>query len=272
MCVLCSFVLKILYENKSSSLSGKFHVGTIIPILSQIIFLIILIVKSSLALSLGLIGALSIVRFRTPIKEPEELIYLFFSIAIGIGFGAGQTMLTSLIFVFIITTIFFFSSKKNTSKIIDYNLLLEIPYTKDQNPQQNQAMEIFKKIFQNFNISKIEVDDGIKLLIVFEISSTDVEKISEFENKIKSKYNNAKITYFENKIYRWFHVGFKTRTSYQKINFGLDFTRYFYNTWSTNRYSISMSKTLNGNININGGIIQDEFNSFTPYVGVSLGI
>jgi len=200
LCVLCAFVLKILYENKSSSLSGKFHVGTIIPILSQIIFLIILIVKSSLALSLGLIGALSIVRFRTPIKEPEELIYLFFSIAIGIGFGAGQTMLTSLIFVFIITTIFFFSSKKNTSKIIDYNLLLEIPYTKDQNPQQNQAMEIFKKIFQNFNISKIEVDDGIKLLIVFEISSTDVEKISEFENKIKSKYNNAKITYFENKI------------------------------------------------------------------------
>ena len=84
--VICSFILKVLYENKSSSLSGKFHVGIVIPILSQITFLIILIVKSSLALSLGLIGALSIVRFRTPIKEPEELIYLFFSIAIGIGF------------------------------------------------------------------------------------------------------------------------------------------------------------------------------------------
>ena len=45
--VICSFILKIIYENKSSSLSGKFHIGIIIPVLSQITFLIILIVKSS---------------------------------------------------------------------------------------------------------------------------------------------------------------------------------------------------------------------------------
>jgi hypothetical protein len=81
-----------------------------------------------------------------------------------------------------------------------------------------------------------------------------------------------RLQYFDNKIYRWFHVGLKTRASYKKINFGVDFTRFFYNTWATNRYTLSMSKTLNGNININGGIIQDEFNSFTPYVGVSIGL
>ncbi len=81
-----------------------------------------------------------------------------------------------------------------------------------------------------------------------------------------------RLRYFEDKIYRWFHVGLKTRVSYKKINFGVDFTRFFYNTWATNRYTLSMSKTLNGNININGGIIQDEFNSFKPYVGVSIGL
>ena len=47
--------------------------------------LVIAVVKSSLALSLGLVGALSIVRFRTPVKEPEELTYLFFSIALGLA-------------------------------------------------------------------------------------------------------------------------------------------------------------------------------------------
>jgi hypothetical protein len=56
--------------------------------------LIISVVKSSLALSLGLVGALSIVRFRTPIKEPEELAYLFLSIAMGLGLGAEQTLPT----------------------------------------------------------------------------------------------------------------------------------------------------------------------------------
>jgi hypothetical protein len=81
-----------------------------------------------------------------------------------------------------------------------------------------------------------------------------------------------RLRYFEDKTYRWFHAGLKTRTSYKKINFGVDFTRFFYNTWATNRYTLSISKTLNDNININGGIIQDEFNSFTPYVGVSIGL
>ena len=52
--------------------------------------LIISVIKSSLALSLGLVGALSIVRFRTAIKEPEELLYLFMVIAIGVGLGADQ--------------------------------------------------------------------------------------------------------------------------------------------------------------------------------------
>ncbi len=56
--------------------------------------LIISIVKSSLALSLGLVGALSIVRFRAAIKEPEELAFLFLAISVGLGLGAGQALLT----------------------------------------------------------------------------------------------------------------------------------------------------------------------------------
>ena len=162
--------------------------------------MIILIVKSSLALSLGLIGALSIVRFRTPIKEPEELIYLFFSIAIGIGFGAGQTLVTSLVFILIILTIYFFGSKKTTMTNIDYNLLVEIPYDKSQKPEQNEVIMIVKKIFKNYNVSKIEIDDGIKFLIVIEISSSEIEKISNLEKEIKSKYDNSRISYFENRV------------------------------------------------------------------------
>ena len=199
-CVLCSFALKIIYENKSSSLSGKFHVGVVIPILAQITFFIILIVKSSLALSLGLIGALSIVRFRTPIKEPEELVYLFFSIAIGIGFGAGQTLITSVIFIFIAFTIYLFSSKKNISNTIDYNLLIEIPYKESQLPEQSYVLTNIKTHFSNYNISKIEIDDGVRLLIILEVSSNEIENISKFEESIKSKYDNSKISYFENRV------------------------------------------------------------------------
>jgi hypothetical protein len=64
--------------------------------------LIISIIKSSLALSLGLVGALSIVRFRAAIKEPEELAYLFLAISVGLGLGAGQALLTIVAFVLIV--------------------------------------------------------------------------------------------------------------------------------------------------------------------------
>ncbi len=56
--------------------------------------LIISIVRSSMALSLGLVGALSIVRFRAAIKEPEELAFLFLAISTGLGLGAGQALVT----------------------------------------------------------------------------------------------------------------------------------------------------------------------------------
>ena len=69
------------------------------------IMVVITVVKSSLALSLGLVGALSIVRYRTAIKEPEELAYTFLTIAIGLGMGADQTAVTAISFLLIVTII-----------------------------------------------------------------------------------------------------------------------------------------------------------------------
>ena len=97
ICVLMSFIVRDVYIKRSFSLTGKMHIGSIIPVLSAVVFLVIVVVKSSLALSLGLVGALSIVRFRTPIKEPEELVYLFLAIAIGLGYGAGQVLITTIL-------------------------------------------------------------------------------------------------------------------------------------------------------------------------------
>lgn len=92
--LLLGVVLKFHFEKFSATLSGKRELARVLPFLILIVCLIISIVKSSLALSLGLVGALSIVRFRTPIKEPEELVYLFMAIAIGLGLGANQAVLT----------------------------------------------------------------------------------------------------------------------------------------------------------------------------------
>ena len=74
-------------------------------LLPIITYVITKTISGNIALSLGMIGALSIVRFRTPIKEPEDLVYLFLSIGLGIGFGAYQVLSTLIIFFIIIAFI-----------------------------------------------------------------------------------------------------------------------------------------------------------------------
>jgi uncharacterized membrane protein YhiD involved in acid resistance len=98
ICALLGFILGRFYISYGNSLSNRKAFARNFIVLAITTMFIISVVKSSLALSLGLVGALSIVRFRAAIKEPEELIYLFLAIAIGLGCGAGLTVLTVLAF------------------------------------------------------------------------------------------------------------------------------------------------------------------------------
>lgn len=124
-CIVASLLLRSVYIKRSLSISGKFHIGTVIPLLSSVTYLVIIVVKSSLALSLGLVGALSIVRFRTPIKEPEELVYLFLAIGIGLGYGAGQYSVTTMVFATILLLIVTFLSRQTAELETEFNIMLE---------------------------------------------------------------------------------------------------------------------------------------------------
>ncbi len=102
---LLSAILGQCYIRFGQSLSNRRHFARNFLVLTVTTTLIISIVRSSLAVSLGLVGALSIVRFRAAIKEPEELGYLFLAISIGLGLGAGQALVTVGAFVIILTLI-----------------------------------------------------------------------------------------------------------------------------------------------------------------------
>lgn len=96
LAALFAFILGQAYIFWGASLSNRRAFAANFLLITVTTTFIILIVRSSVALSLGLVGALSIVRFRAAIKEPEELAYLFFAIGIGIGLGDNQRTLTTL--------------------------------------------------------------------------------------------------------------------------------------------------------------------------------
>ena len=112
--LLLSLLIVYHYNKNSNSLSDRNFFSRTFPLILLTTLLVISVVKSSLALSLGLVGALSIVRFRTPIKEPEDLA-TFICIAAGVGLGAGAILATSvaIIFILVVFTIFLqFTEKK----------------------------------------------------------------------------------------------------------------------------------------------------------------
>jgi len=193
--IIISFLIKAFYTRYSFSLTGKQHIGPIIPILTSVIFLIIIIVKSSLALSLGLVGALSIVRFRTPIKEPEELIYLFLSIAVGLGFGAGYPLITSVITLSTLVIIYFFLSNKNISSN-EYNLIVDWD---NETISYENIIETIKKSSVSLKLIRLETSKNHNNS-VFLIELDQKASLDKLIKELKILDNNINVNFFESKI------------------------------------------------------------------------
>lgn len=90
LATLLSLLVGWVYVRYGTALSNRRAFGRNFLLVAVTTMFIISVVKSSLALSLGLVGALSIVRFRTAVKDPEELAFILIAIAVGLGLGADQ--------------------------------------------------------------------------------------------------------------------------------------------------------------------------------------
>ncbi|HMQ47196.1 MAG TPA: DUF4956 domain-containing protein [Saprospiraceae bacterium] len=99
-------LLRLFYIRYGQAISNRRKFAANFLPLALGTLLIIMIVKSSIALSLGLVGALSIVRYRAAIKDPEELTFLFITIGIGLAGGANQPVLAVVAFVFILSILY----------------------------------------------------------------------------------------------------------------------------------------------------------------------
>ena len=155
--LILSYFVKLTYIKVGRALNDKdYFSDTFIP-LAIITTLVITVIKFSLALSLGLVGALSIVRFRAAIKEPEELVYLFFIIAIGLANGANQFLLSIIATTIIIGFLFVRNIYKNKtdnegnfssdSNVLSVNII--------DNTQKN-IDEIIKELKKNFKYIKLK--------------------------------------------------------------------------------------------------------------------
>ena len=191
---ILSFFVQLFYNKYATTLSNRKEFSKVFVILGVATSIVIMIVKSSLALSLGLVGALSIVRFRAAIKEPEELVYLFLIIAIGLGCGANQLIIITIGIFFSLLIIALYSKYlKGLKKNLEQKLSVGIVIDQDINDKQIDSIilrikEISKEL-KFISMSRSENNTTINLDVrpnVFE----DLTKFSEF---IKKEYKNSKV-------------------------------------------------------------------------------
>ena len=183
-----SFLVKLTYVKVGKSLNDKSYFSdTFIP-LALITTLVITVIKFSLALSLGLVGALSIVRFRAAIKEPEELVYLFFVISIGLSNGANQFLLSIFATLVILSFLFgrhLFENKfrKNVQYSLDSNIL-NINISNNKEKKIDDIIKIIKERVDYLKLKSASIEENTSSYIFW--YNLDDKNINLFLNDIKS--------------------------------------------------------------------------------------
>ena len=168
LAMFLGLILRDLYIRYGFSLTNRKTLASNFVMLILTTMFIITVVKSSLALSLGLVGALSIVRFRTAIKEPEELAYLFFCISIGLGLGADQVVITLVGFAAIATFIWIRGFFVSTAS--DSHVYLQLQGRK--NPAIEGITSILKKHCKTVHLKRLEETiDGYEALFIADFPS-----------------------------------------------------------------------------------------------------
>ncbi len=189
--IILSYVVQLTYNKTSRTLSNEKNFSKNFILLGLTTAIVITIVKSSLALSLGLVGALSIVRFRAAIKEPEELVYLFLIIAIGLGCGAGQVKITiagTIIAIITILILYLRNKKSQKLGLETFNVSLVTP----QKINSSELKGVVDVMSQHSNkcelvsISSSQDNSSINLIV----NISDFESITKLNQEINKKFPN----------------------------------------------------------------------------------
>ncbi len=188
---LLATLLRIYYIHFGNAISNRRKFANNFLPLALGTVLIIMIVKSSIALSLGLVGALSIVRFRAAIKDPEELTFLFFAIGIGLAGGANQPILAIVAFVVIIGILYLnqlFMKKgafrREDRMFVNINTDIE---------DLDKITKLLSTIFPYVELKRLDtLDKGMDLSFICKADSLD--QVSKAKNEITQLSEQTKLS------------------------------------------------------------------------------
>ncbi len=180
------FVYKKTYNGVMYSASF----GLSLMAMSMITTLVILAVTSNVVLSLGMVGALSIVRFRTAIKEPMDIAFLFWAIAAGIVLGAGLIPLAVFGSLFVGLILFIFVNRKTS----DHPYIMILNCANKEAEKQALAMvkdNVKKQVLKSKTVSKNAIELTLEVRLTGDESDfvNAISELSGVESAVLVSYN-----------------------------------------------------------------------------------
>jgi hypothetical protein len=182
---MMAFLVRTIYIKYGNSLSNRKQFSSNFFLITISTTLIVSIIQTSLALSLGLVGALSIVRFRNAIKEPEELSYLFFCITLGLAFGANKRLLAFLV-------IRSYIKDRNNSETYNLNIV-------SSDMGINKIIGIIRP-YCNVSTFRRFDSDKTSTTLYLSVEIDNVQDIDQCVAELKSIEEDIKISFIPNKV------------------------------------------------------------------------
>ena len=181
--LVCAIIITFIYKKTYTGVSYTKSFALSIILLSMVTSLVIRTINSNLALSLGMVGALSIVRFRTAVKDPVDTVFMFWSITAGIMSGAGL-YLTTLIATLLLGIFYFISYAYSFKKSEKY--LLVIKAKKSISKDITELMKSKKKC-----VLKTESYKGEYVEFTYELGNKELaDDILEWNSKKEVQHIN----------------------------------------------------------------------------------
>ena len=190
LAAICSMTLAWFYIRFGQSLSNRQRLAKNFLLISVTTALIITVVKSSLALSLGLVGALSIVRFRSAIKEPEELAYLFLAISLGLGFGANQHAITLVAFTLILILVYIQTKFKGVYSTQNLFLTIKLKQGKKDLDKITDKLKVY---CSKIDLKRVDQDKDV-LEVAFEVEFKDNVQVNKALKTVRGLSKTAEVT------------------------------------------------------------------------------
>ena len=193
---ISSFILGRVYILWGTSLTNRRRFAANFMLITITTTFIILIVRSSIALSLGLVGALSIVRFRNAVKEPEELAYLFFAIGLGIGFGDNQRLITLIALAIGILVIALMRILRRPGA--DINLYVSVTSQSPTQVNLESINTILKKHCSKFRLARFD-ESSTTLEGVYLVEFSGMDRMNAIRSELRALPGGATISFLDNK-------------------------------------------------------------------------